>query len=61
MLMAMIQEETDYNCTTHLVNETLNTIRRSTYVERDTVGHDTKLIPLQNGVLNLDTMGINKL
>jgi putative DNA primase/helicase len=57
---AFIQEEAtrelrDY-FTTHRVNEILNSIRYSTYVNRHNFDKDKKVINILNGLLNIETM-----
>lgn len=60
VLSSEIQQKTDYNCTTHLVNETLNTIRRSSYVDRKNIAQNIEDIPLENGIFNLITEEIRQ-
>ena len=54
-IRAEIQYKTNYNCTTHLVNETLNTIRRTTYINRQSIAQNIEDIPLQNCIFNITT------
>jgi putative DNA primase/helicase len=41
---------------TNLVYEVVNSIKRSTYIERSELGNNLNLICVQNGVLNIDTL-----
>lgn len=44
-----------YKAKTHLVNETLASLRRQTGCPREIIGADLNLIPLNNGIFNFET------
>lgn len=50
----------DNHCTTYLVNEVLNRIRRRTFVERKLIDKKTpqNMVCLKNGILNLGTLEV---
>lgn len=43
-------------CTTNIVNEVLNHIRRRSYVDRDEFNKKSEILPVKNGLLNLKTL-----
>lgn len=45
----------DLKANTHTINEVKNTIQRLTYTNRNTIGQDTNLIPLNNCIYNFTT------
>jgi len=54
-LNSILQRIAGTRTNTHLVNETLNSIRRQTYVDRKEIGKEKDLIPLQNCIYNFKT------
>lgn len=54
-LETLVQKELGDDAKTFYINETMNSIRRQTYIGREEIGQDPDLIPLENGIFNFKT------
>lgn len=60
---SIIKEETEkiiFNCSTHERNEVVNKIKVLTYADIEEFDNDTKLITLENGILDLGTLQLKQ-
>jgi putative DNA primase/helicase len=57
-IKSLLEEWLTDKTTTHLVEEILNHIRRGSYVSRDDFNKTGTILPVQNGLLNLDTQQV---
>jgi putative DNA primase/helicase len=52
----LLEQQLDAKAYTYLINEIINHLQRASYVDRDEFNKYTGLIPVENGLLNLQTM-----
>lgn len=55
-LTGKIQEDVGRDCSTHFVNETIASLKRQTIFYREDLNKNLEEIPLQDGILNFQTM-----
>jgi putative DNA primase/helicase len=51
----LVQGELKEDCKTHIVTEVKDSIKRQTYISRETVGAKLNYIPIENGVYDFET------
>jgi putative DNA primase/helicase len=54
-IKSLVEDLLQARTTTHIVSEVVDHIKRRTYIPRDMVNKNKKLIPLMNGIFNLET------
>lgn len=55
LIERLVQNELGDDCKTHTVTEVKESIKRKTYINREKVGQELNLVPLENCIYNIET------